>query len=151
MALLGDPRVWHAAWVTLYFTGLALGLELLLGLGIALYLNREFAGSGLVRTVLLPAISGTPVAIALVWAMMFNPTLGMLNYLLSLVGLPPLLWASDPVTAVPSSSSWTSGSGPRWSCCCSSPASRPSPPRSWKRPRSTARSASAWSDAFSSP
>jgi multiple sugar transport system permease protein len=101
-ALLGDPRVWHAAWVTFYFTGLALGLELLLGLAIALYLNREFAGVGLVRTVLLMPLSVTPVAIALVWAMMFNPTLGMLNYVLSLVGLPPLLWASDPLTALPS-------------------------------------------------
>jgi multiple sugar transport system permease protein len=100
-ALLADPRVWHAAWVTFYFTGLALGLELVLGLAIALYLNRDFAGGALVRTVLLMPISVTPVAIALVWAMMFNPTLGMLNYLLSLVGLPPLLWASDPVTAVP--------------------------------------------------
>jgi multiple sugar transport system permease protein len=100
-ALLADPRVWHAAWVTLYFSGLALALELLLGLGIALYLNREFPGGGLVRTVLLLPISVTPVAIALVWAMMFNPTLGMLNYLLSLVGLPPQLWASDPTTAVP--------------------------------------------------
>ena len=101
-ALLGDPRMWHAAWVTFYFTGLALALELLLGLGIALYLNREFAGVGLVRTVLLLPLSVTPVAIALVWAMMFNPTLGMLNYVLSLVGLPPLLWASDPLTALPS-------------------------------------------------
>jgi multiple sugar transport system permease protein len=101
-ALLRDPRVWHAAWVTAYFTGAALGLELLLGLGIALYLNREFAGDGLVRTVLLLPISVTPVAIALVWAMMFNPTLGTLNYLLSLLGLPPLLWASDPLSAVPS-------------------------------------------------
>jgi multiple sugar transport system permease protein len=100
--LLGDPRVWHAAWVTFCFTGLALGLELLLGLAIALYLNREFAGIGLVRTVLLLPLSVTPVAIALVWAMMFNPTLGMLNYVLSLVGLPPLLWASDPLTALPS-------------------------------------------------
>jgi multiple sugar transport system permease protein len=101
-ALLADPRVWHAAWVTFYFTGLALGLELLLGLGIALYLNREFVGSSLVRTVLLLPLGVTPVAIALVWAMMFNPTLGMLNYVLSLVGLPPLLWASDPLTALPS-------------------------------------------------
>jgi multiple sugar transport system permease protein len=100
--LAGDPRVWHAAWVTFYFTGLALALELSLGLAIALYLNREFAGVGVVRTVLLLPLSVTPVAIALVWAMMFNPSLGMLNYALSLVGLPPLLWASDPLTALPS-------------------------------------------------
>lgn len=101
-ALLGDPRVWNAARVTFLFTGAALALELVLGLAIALYLNRDFRGGALARTVLLLPISVTPVAIALVWAMMFNPTLGMLNYLFSLVGLPPQLWASDPWTALPS-------------------------------------------------
>ncbi len=102
VALVADPRFGHAFVVTLYFTGAALGLELLLGLAIALYLNREFVGGAVVRTVLLLPISVTPVAIALIWAMMFNPTLGTLNYLLSLLGLPALLWASDPRTALAS-------------------------------------------------
>ena len=38
----------------------------------------------------------TPVAIALVWTMMFHPQLGVLNYLLSLVGIPPQLWVFHP-------------------------------------------------------
>ena len=40
---------------------------------------------------ILPMMA-TPVAIALVWTMMFHPQLGVLNYLLSLVGIPPSLW-----------------------------------------------------------
>jgi multiple sugar transport system permease protein len=44
----------------------------------------------------------TPVAIALVWTMMFHPQLGVLNYLLSLVGLPPQLWVFHPGTVIPS-------------------------------------------------
>jgi multiple sugar transport system permease protein len=44
----------------------------------------------------------TPVAIALVWTMMFHPQLGILNYLLSLIGLPPSLWVFHPLTAIPS-------------------------------------------------
>jgi len=44
----------------------------------------------------------TPVAIALVWTMMFHPQLGILNYLLSLVGLPPQLWVFHPATVIPS-------------------------------------------------
>ena len=44
----------------------------------------------------------TPVAIALVWTMMFHPQLGVLNYLLSLIGLPPQLWVFDPGTVIPS-------------------------------------------------
>ena len=44
----------------------------------------------------------TPVAIALVWTMMFHPQLGVLNYLLSLVGIPPQLWVFHPATVIPS-------------------------------------------------
>jgi multiple sugar transport system permease protein len=44
----------------------------------------------------------TPVAIALVWTMMFHPQLGVLNYLLTRVGLPPSLWVYSPQTVIPS-------------------------------------------------
>jgi multiple sugar transport system permease protein len=44
----------------------------------------------------------TPVAIALVWAMMFNPQLGILNYLLSLTGLPQQSWIYSQSTVIPS-------------------------------------------------
>ena len=43
----------------------------------------------------------TPVAVALVWAMMFHPQLGVLNYLLKSVGLPPSLWVYSPNTVLP--------------------------------------------------
>src|SRR5258708_21517394 len=39
---------------------------------------------------------------AVVWTMMFPPQLGILNYLLSLVGLPPQLWEFHPATVIPS-------------------------------------------------
>ena len=44
----------------------------------------------------------TPVAVALVWTMMFHPQQGVLNYLLSLVGLPPSLWVYSPTLVIPS-------------------------------------------------
>ncbi len=43
----------------------------------------------------------TPVAIALVWTMMFHPQLGVLNYLLTSVGLPPSEWVYAPGTVIP--------------------------------------------------
>jgi multiple sugar transport system permease protein len=42
------------------------------------------------------------VAVALVWTMMFHPQLGVLNYLLSLVGIPPQVWIFDQSTVIPS-------------------------------------------------
>ncbi len=100
--LLASPRVWHALWVTVYFTALAVGGELVLGVAIALLIHREFPGRGLVRVALIMPMAATPVAMSLVWNMMMEPSLGMLNYLLSWLRLPPLLWASDPAWAVPS-------------------------------------------------
>jgi multiple sugar transport system permease protein len=44
----------------------------------------------------------TPVAVSLVWTMMFHPQLGVLNYLLSLVGLPPSQWVFSTTTVIPS-------------------------------------------------
>ena len=97
-----DARFWNSLWITIQFTGAGVALELVLGLAIALYLNREFRGRGAVRTVLLLPMVSTPAAIALIWVVMFNPSLGVLNYLLSLVGMKPLLWLGHPRTALPS-------------------------------------------------
>ncbi|MFA5028165.1 MAG: sugar ABC transporter permease [Candidatus Methylomirabilota bacterium] len=97
-----DARFWNATWITVKFTGASVALELALGLAIALYLHREFCGRGLVRTVMLLPMVSTPAAVALIWVIMFNPSLGILNYFLSLLGIPPLLWLGHPRTVLPS-------------------------------------------------
>jgi multiple sugar transport system permease protein len=97
-----DVRFWNATWITVKFTGASVALQLGLGLAIALYLHREFRGRGLVRTVMLLPMVSTPAAVALIWVIMFNPTLGILNYFLSLIGFPPLLWLGHPRTVLPS-------------------------------------------------
>lgn len=55
----------------------------------------------------------TPV-VALVWTMMFHPQLGVLNYLLSLVGIPPQLWVFHPGTVILRSCWSKPGNGRRW-------------------------------------
>jgi multiple sugar transport system permease protein len=97
-----DARFWNALWITIKFTTWSVLIQLVLGLGIAVYLHREFRGRGLVRTVMLLPMVSTPVAVALIWVIMFNPSLGILNYLLSCLGLKPLLWLGHPRTALPS-------------------------------------------------
>ncbi len=96
-----DSRFWPAVWRTFYFTIVAVGVETVLGVAIALIFNREFVGKGLIRTVFLFPMVATPVAIALVWATMFNPSLGVLDYFLHVLGLPTALWTSSPETVVP--------------------------------------------------
>jgi multiple sugar transport system permease protein len=100
-AFVEDERFRNALWLTVYFTTLATGLQLVLGVALALLLNRPFRGKGLVRSVFLLPMVATPVAIALVWMMMYNPTLGVMNYLVGLVGLGPYKWVSNAAIVVP--------------------------------------------------
>src|SRR4029450_4216116 len=75
---------------------------LLLGTAAAIVFHRDFPLRGVLRGVFIMPMMATPVAVALVWTMMFHPQQGVLNYLLSLVGLPPSLWFSPPTLVIPS-------------------------------------------------
>ena len=99
---LSDRRFWNGLKNTFYFTLLAVPIQLVLGLGIALLFNREFPGKGIVRTIILLPMVATPVAIALIWALMFNPSLGVFNYFLESLGLPRSLWVADASLVIPS-------------------------------------------------
>jgi multiple sugar transport system permease protein len=95
-----DPRFWGAVRRTFAFTGMAIVTQTVLGVAIAVMLNREFRARGLVRTVFLLPMIATPVAVALVWRLMYQPQLGILNDLLTSLGLPPSGWVSDPSLAL---------------------------------------------------
>jgi multiple sugar transport system permease protein len=64
--------------------------------------HAKFPFRGFLRAIFIMPMMATPVAIALVWTMMFHPQLGVLNYLLSLVGIGPQLWVFHPATVIPS-------------------------------------------------
>ena len=99
--LFSDERVLNGMKVMIYFSGLSLSLELALGLFIALYFNREFKGSEIVQAIYIFPFAATPVAVALIWRIMLNPEIGVMNYLLKSIGLPGSLWVSSPQTVIP--------------------------------------------------
>ena len=100
-ALLADQRFYESIFHTLYFTVLAVVLPILIGTAAALVFHREFKGRGLLRGIFIMPMMATPVAVSLVWTMMFHPQLGVLNYLLTSVGLPPSAWVYSPTTVIP--------------------------------------------------
>jgi multiple sugar transport system permease protein len=100
-AFTQDERFRNALWLTVYFTALATALQVVLGVALALLLNRPFRGKGFFRSIFLLPMVATPVAIALVWMMMYNPTLGVMNYLVGLVRLGPFKWVSDTQLVIP--------------------------------------------------
>ncbi len=99
--LFRDTRFIESMGHTLYFTVLAVVLPIVFGTAAALVFHREFPFRGLLRTVFVMPMMATPVAVALVWTMMFHPQLGVLNYLLSLVGIGPQAWVYSPDTVIP--------------------------------------------------
>ena len=99
---LSSVQFGEAVARTLYYTALAVMLPTLLGLVSALVFARRFLMRGVLRTIFVLPMMSTPVAMALIWQMMFHPTLGVLNYLLSLVGLPPSVWIFSRRSVIPS-------------------------------------------------
>jgi multiple sugar transport system permease protein len=98
--LTTDVRFREAFFRTLYFTLVAVSVETVLGVGMAVLFNREFWGRGLVRTLSILPMMATPTAISLVFVMMYHPTLGVMNYLLRVVGLPAWSWTYSSKTAL---------------------------------------------------
>ncbi|MDD3982012.1 MAG: sugar ABC transporter permease, partial [Spirochaetales bacterium] len=84
------------------FTAIAVLAETILGLAVALLLNREFKGKSAMKLILLLPLVATPVAIGIVWNLFFDPTIGLANYVLSLFGLPRAAWVSSAQSVIPS-------------------------------------------------
>ena len=99
--MLTDERFLNSVWRTLVFTAASVIAPLLLGVWAAVCFASRFKGRGLARTLFVLPMMATPVAISLVWTMMFHPQLGVLNYLLTSVGLPPSTWVYDASTVIP--------------------------------------------------
>ncbi|MFJ1309077.1 carbohydrate ABC transporter permease [Agrobacterium sp. P15N1-A] len=100
--LASDARFWESLWHTLIYTVLSVVAPLFLGTLAALVFDAQFPLRGFLRGVFVMPMMATPVAIALVWTMMFHPQLGVLNYLLSLIGIGPLEWIYNQSTVIPS-------------------------------------------------
>jgi ABC-type sugar transport system permease subunit len=96
-----DARFWGALWHTALFTVGSVVPEVVLGLVLALVLNRAFRGRGLVRALVLVPWAIPTVVAALVWRFMFDGDAGIANALLSGSGLVerPPVWFVDPSAA----------------------------------------------------
>jgi multiple sugar transport system permease protein len=100
--MLTTPLVWQIFGNTLYYTVVIVPIGTALALGLALALNRGLHGIVILRSIyFMPVISST-VAVSLVWGWLYNQQFGLINYLLSLVGITGPAWLADPATAMPS-------------------------------------------------
>jgi multiple sugar transport system permease protein len=97
-----DPRFTDAVVRTFAFTIGAVAVEMVLGLLIALLLNKPFRANNVVKTLILLPMVATPVAMGMAWLLMLEPTIGVVNAFLRMVGLPTQPWLASPQQALPS-------------------------------------------------
>lgn len=102
IALFNDARFWHAVSSTFYFTSVALVAEVVLGVLIAVLLYRDYKGKNIVKTIFLLPMVATPVAMGLVWLLIYEPTIGVANSVLKSLGFEPLLWLASIDQVIPS-------------------------------------------------
>jgi len=95
-----DPKFWNTLKISLIYAGLTVVLELLLGLAIALLLQKRNRINNFISIVLLLPLMTAPALAALMWKLMTNPNFGILSYFVSLIGFPDMKWGSDPSTAL---------------------------------------------------
>lgn len=96
-----DKTFWSALRHTLGFIAGYLPLVIVCSLGIALALNAPLRGIVVIRTAFFLPVVSSWVAVALLWSWLFNPKFGLVNYVLSLLGVAGPGWLFDPVWAMP--------------------------------------------------
>lgn len=99
--LSGEDKIVKSLAVTIYYTVLAVPLNVVLSILVAVLLNQRLRGMGVFRTVFyLPAVT-SGVAVAVLWAWIFSKDYGLLNWALGWVGVPAYGWLSDERLVVP--------------------------------------------------
>ena len=101
--ILNDEQLWQYFSTTGRYALLSVGLQTVLGFGMAMLVREKFRGSGLLTTLILVPMMLSPVVVGLFWKLMYTPTFGYFNYLLGFdnPGLGPDFlassWARKPV------------------------------------------------------
>jgi multiple sugar transport system permease protein len=93
--LLTDEQLWIYFGTTGRYAVLTVGLEMIVGFGLALLVREQFRGSGFVTTLLLVPMMLSPVIVGMFWKLMLNPGFGIWNYLIGLGGQGPD-WLGNP-------------------------------------------------------
>jgi multiple sugar transport system permease protein len=85
--VIHDTTFWTAIGTTAKYVGLAVAIETLLGLGLALLVSREMRFGGLVRVGLILPMTIAPVVVGVIWRLMYASDIGVVNPIFSSLGL----------------------------------------------------------------
>ncbi len=99
VSAFSNPRVWSSLWTTLLFAAVCVSAEMVLGIALALALERPVRGTAFFRTLFILPMMIAPIAVGLVWRYIFDAQFGLINALLALFKIGPMGWLADPTLA----------------------------------------------------
>lgn len=99
--MVGDARFWNAFRNTVFYAILAVPGGMIISLFVAAIMKQRLHGVRLFRTLFFMPVVSSWVAVSVIWITLLDPNAGVLNWLLGLVGLPPVNWLGDPRWAMP--------------------------------------------------
>lgn len=93
--LLQDESFRESFWVTIKFASIVVTLEMVIGVGLALLLDRNIRGMSMLRTIFILPMMIAPIVVGLMWRYMYHPTVGIFNQTLNSWGFESIPWLSD--------------------------------------------------------
>lgn len=94
----GDSRAWDSIVKTFIYVFASVNLEFFIGLGLALIVKGKYRSA--IRTILIIPMLVAPVAVGLIWRLIYDPSFGVLNSLLQRIGIQGGSWLADPKIAM---------------------------------------------------
>ncbi len=99
--LLNSSRFWDSLRVSVLLVIFGVVVEYVLGLALALILNKKFFGRGIFRALFILPMMLAPIVIGIQWRYVLSGTFGVLNYLIGLLGIDAPNWLSNPAWGLP--------------------------------------------------
>lgn len=100
ITVMSDPGFWGATWLTVIYSVVTVAGEFVLGLGIALMLNRTVKMKPVYFALLTIPMAMSPVSVALIWRMLLQPNLGIVNHVIESLGGAPVDWLGNASLAL---------------------------------------------------
>lgn len=100
-ALTADPRFWQSMQVTLLYVLGKVPITVALALGLAVFANQERRGMGAIRALIFVPVITSFVVVSIVWGMVLNRDVGLMNAFLQTLGLPRTAFLTSPTNALP--------------------------------------------------
>jgi multiple sugar transport system permease protein len=100
VAAIRDPAFRHSLGLTAFFVAAVVLIEFLIGFIVALMLNSVERFKPIYYGILLCPLLMNPVIVGLIWRMFLHPSLGIVNYLLTVIGFEPVNWLGSTKIAI---------------------------------------------------